>query len=93
MTKRELRNEFNEQWKRENPGKYMVWLICYIGDIIPIVVMLSQLLGGELNDKKAGTMAVCVVVVLVMMSICTIIKLEQNKDWKAYLEKNQNRLK
>lgn len=93
MTKRELRNEFNEQWKKENPGKYMVWLICYIGDIIPIVVMLSQLLGGELNDKKAGTMAVCVVVVLVMMSICTIIKLEQNKDWKAYLEKNQNRLK
>ncbi len=93
MTKRELRNEFNEQWKKENPGKYIVWLICYIGDIIPTVVMLLQLLGGELNDKKAGTMAVCVVVLLVMMIICMIIKLEQNKDWKAYLEKNQNRLK
>lgn len=77
----------------ENPGKYIVWLVCYIGDIIPLVVMLLQLLGGGLNDKKVGTIAVCLVVAFVMMIISAIIKLEQNKDWKAYLEKNQNRLK
>lgn len=31
--------------EKGNPGKYIVWLVCYIGDIIPLVVMLLQLLG------------------------------------------------
>lgn len=94
MTTQELRKEYNELWKKKNPTKYMVWLICYVGDIIPIVVALLQLLGrGGLNDKKVSTMIVCLVVMFVMMIIAMVISLEQKKGWKAYLEENRGRLK
>ncbi len=93
MTKQELRKEYNEQWKKENPTKYVVWLISYIGDSIPIVIMLLQLLGGELNDKKVSTMIICLVVMFVMMTISMVISVEQRKGWKVYLEKNKDRLK
>lgn len=94
MTTQELRKEYNEQWKKENPTKYTVWLICYIGDIIPIAVMLLQLLGrGGLDDKKISTMIICMVVLFVMMIIAMVISLDQKKGWRAYLEENQKRLK
>ncbi len=92
MTKQELRKEYNEQWKKENPTKYVVWLISYIGDIIPAAIMLLQLLGG-LNDKKVSTMIICLVVLFVMMTISMVISVEQKKGWKVYLEKNKDRLK
>lgn len=94
MTTQELRKEYNELWKKKNPTKHMVWLICYIGDIIPIVVALLQMLSGDgLNDKKVSTMVICLVVMFVMVAISMVISLEQNKGWKAYLEENRGRLK
>lgn len=53
MTTNELKKEHTEKWRKENPTKYTVWLICYMGDLIPLVIMLTQLM-GPMNDKKAG---------------------------------------
>ncbi len=92
MTMNDLKKEHTEKWRKENPTKYMVWLICYIGDMIPIVIGVTQLM-GPLNDKKVGTMLVCLAAIAVLSVISMVISLERGKDWKAYLEANRNRLK
>ncbi len=94
MTTKELRKEYNEQWKKENPTKYMVWWICYMGELIPCVVMFLQILdGGRLNDKKVSTIVICLTVMFVLSTITLLIASEQKKEWKEYLKKNRDRLK
>ncbi len=93
MTKQELQKEYNELWKAENPTKYVVWLVCYIGDLIPLVVALLQLMDGELNDKKVSTMVICLAVMFVLGIISMVISCDRNKGWKKYLEENRDRLK
>ncbi len=92
MTEQQLRKEFQEKWKKENPTKYIVWLICYVADMIPLAIAVVQLIGG-MNDKKVGTMIVCLIAFLVLGIVTMVISLEQKKGWKAYLEDNKNRLK
>ncbi len=92
MTQAQLKKEFTEKWKKENPQKYTVWLICYFADLIPIVIAAVQLMGG-LNDKKIGTIFVCFAIAAVLGIITLILSSEQKKDWKKYLEENKNRLK
>ncbi len=49
--------------------------------------------GDALNDKKVSTMVICLTVMFVMFLNSTLTTLEQNKGWKANLEKNQDWLK
>ncbi len=92
MTEQQLRKEYNEKWKKENPTKYIVWIVCYIADIIPLAIALVQIMGG-LNDEKVGTMLVCLVAFFVLGVISLVMSMDQKRGWKAYLEANRDRLK
>lgn len=92
MTEQQLRKEYNEKWKKENPTKYVAWLVCYIADMIPLAVAVVQMIGG-INDKKVGIMLVCLVVFFVLAIISLVLSMDQRKGWKAYLEANRDRLK
>ncbi len=92
MSQKELRKEFSEKWQKENPQKYIVRLICWVADIIPIVIMLFQLSGG-MNDSKVTTICICITVFFVAEIISVIISSQQRKDWNKYLEENKARMK
>ena len=91
MSERELKKEFTEKWRKDNPTKYIIWQIFYFADIIPVVVILTQIT-GRMNDKKVATIGICLAVCLVLGIICIIISSEQKRDWKIYLEQNRHRL-
>lgn len=92
MTEQQLRKEYHKKWKKENPAKHVALLICYIEDMIPLTIAVVQMIGG-INDKKVGTMLVCLVVFFVLAVISLVLSMDQRKGWKAYLEANRDRLK
>lgn len=92
MTEQQLRKEYHKKWKKENPAKHVALLVCYIEGMIPFTIAVVQMIGG-INDKKVGTMLVCLVVFFVLAVISLVLSMDQRKGWKAYLEANRNRLK
>ncbi len=93
MTQQQLKKEYDEMWKKSNPVKYVVWLICYIADLIPVVIILAQLGRGGMNDKKAGIILACIAVIIVLAVISMVFSLDRGRGWKKYLEENRHRLK
>lgn len=92
MTEDQLKKEHEEKWRKENPTKYMVWLICNVADLIPMVIAVTQFI-GPMNDKKVGTMLVCLAAMAVLIVISLVISVEKGKDWRAYLAANRHRLR
>lgn len=92
MTEKELQKEYYENWKKENPQRYLLWIICRVADVIPVVIALFQLNGG-MNDEKVTTIVICFVVLIVMEILAAIAISSERKGWKKYLEANKDRLK
>lgn len=92
MTEKELQKEYYENWKKENPQRYLLWIICRVADVIPVVIALFQLNGG-MNDEKVTTIVICFVVLIVMELLAAIAISSERKGWKKYLEANKDRLK
>lgn len=92
MTEKELQKEYYEKWKKDNPQRYLLWIICRVADVIPVVIGLFQL-NGDMNDKKAAAIVICIVVVLVMEILAAVAISSERKGWKGYLEANRDRLK
>ncbi len=89
MNVNELRKAYDKEWKEKSGGKYIVWLICYIGGLVPLLVACLQLLGG-LNDQKIFTIIICMAIFFVMEIIAAVIGIERKKGLKAYLDLHKN---
>ena len=54
MSEKELKKEFTEKWRKENPTKYIIWQIFYFADLIPLEES-SEELSKELSEGVKGS--------------------------------------
>ena len=91
MTVKELKKEYFEKWRKEEPLKYTMWLIFFYGSCIPTFIGLIIFLGG-INDKNIGSIFICLIIDVVMYIIAITLASEQRKGFKKYLEENKDRI-
>ncbi len=84
MNEKELRKAYDAEWKQKEPQKYLAWLICYIGDLIPLAIMVITILTKGINDDTVGTVLICLVLVLVLGIISAVLQMQHKKGWPAY---------
>lgn len=83
--KQELWKAYNENWKKQNQTKYVVWLVMYVGSFVPLLFSLTALFGG-MNDEKLGRMIACFGIFFAMEIVAAIVNLDRNRGWKKYLQ-------
>lgn len=88
MNEKELRKAYDAEWKKNQPTKYLVWLICYVGSFVPLAMGALQLVGG-LDDGKVVTMVVCILAFFVLEIIAAVVMTEHKRGWKAYLDSHK----
>ncbi len=92
MTVKELKKEYFEKWRKEEPLKYIMWLIFLCGSCIPAFIGLIIFLSG-INEKNIGSIFICLIIYAVMYIISITIASEQRKGFKKYLEENKDKIK
>ncbi|MCI8497484.1 MAG: hypothetical protein HFE85_04465 [Clostridiales bacterium] len=93
MTEKELVRQYHERWKKQKPVESVLWLVTYIGGLIPLLLAMVYLLAEGNNENSVIVVVICILLFLLIKLISAAIMVRHHQRWLKYREQNSDKLK